>query len=181
MPVDMKRVIAETLAKMVEKTEVDKITATALIRECHISRQTFYYHFKDLMDVFQWSVRQATQELVKQSLEAEDTHTALQEFIRFSADHYGVMKKLLESHNRAQLEKLLIEAVGTYLWEVARHKRLISSGDPEELEIALQFITYGLVGVLLSRCGDPRLDQDKLAKQLEPLLINQRLFLERQS
>lgn len=92
-----------------------------------------------------------------------------------------MMKKLLESHNRAQLEKLLIEAVGTYLWEVARHKRLISSGDPEELEIALQFITYGLVGVLLSRCGDPRLDQDKLAKQLEPLLINQRLFLERQS
>lgn len=181
MPVDMKRIIAETLGKMIETNNVDKITATALIRECHISRQTFYYHFKDLMDVYEWSIRQATQELVRQSLDAKDTHTALKGFITFSVDHYAIMEKLLESQNRAHLEKLLIEAMNTYLWEIARHKHLIGSVHPEDLEITLKFTAFGLVGVLLASSGDPHLDKDKLVSQLEPLLASQRLFLERQS
>ena len=56
MPVDMKALIAETLQKMAQKGNIDKITVKSLIEECHISRQTFYYHFQDIMDVMEWSV-----------------------------------------------------------------------------------------------------------------------------
>ena len=48
---DMKSMIADTFSQMLEKEDVDKITVTKLIGECHISRQTFYYHFRDIMDV----------------------------------------------------------------------------------------------------------------------------------
>ena len=51
---DMKLVIADTFSKMLEKEDIDKITVTKLIGECHISRQTFYYHFRDIMDVLDW-------------------------------------------------------------------------------------------------------------------------------
>ena len=53
MPVDMKNVLADTFAEMVKQGNVDKITVKALIEECHISRQTFYYHFQDIMDVLE--------------------------------------------------------------------------------------------------------------------------------
>lgn len=45
---DMKAVIADTFSQMLDKEDIDKITVTKLIAECHISRQTFYYHFKVL-------------------------------------------------------------------------------------------------------------------------------------
>lgn len=61
MPVDMKSIIADTFLHMVQHGNIDKITVKALIDECHISRQTFYYHFKDIMDVLEWSVQQAMQ------------------------------------------------------------------------------------------------------------------------
>ena len=61
MPADMKKIIAETFLKMIQHKNIDKITVKALIEECHISRQTFYYHFQDIMDVLEWSLRQATQ------------------------------------------------------------------------------------------------------------------------
>ena len=51
MPADMKEMIAETYARMIRQGDIDKITVKALIEECHISRQTFYYHFQDIMDV----------------------------------------------------------------------------------------------------------------------------------
>ena len=41
----------------------------ALIEERHISRQTFYYHFQDINDVMEWSVRRETEQLLRQSLE----------------------------------------------------------------------------------------------------------------
>ena len=53
MPVDMKAVIAEALKKMMLQKSIDKITVKALIDERHISRQTFYYHFQDIMDVME--------------------------------------------------------------------------------------------------------------------------------
>ena len=59
MPVDMKAVIAGTYLQLVQHGNVDKITVKALIDACHISRQTFYYHFRDIMDVLEWSIQRA--------------------------------------------------------------------------------------------------------------------------
>ncbi|MBB5265315.1 AcrR family transcriptional regulator [Catenibacillus scindens] len=52
---DMKTLIADTFSRLLEKENIDKITVKRLIEECHISRQTFYYHFKDIMDVLEWA------------------------------------------------------------------------------------------------------------------------------
>lgn len=44
----------------ISKTKsVDKITVKDLVEACHISRQTFYYHFQDIIEVIEWSVEQA--------------------------------------------------------------------------------------------------------------------------
>ncbi len=87
MPVDMKLLIAETFGKLAQRGNIDKITVKALIEECHISRQTFYYHFQDIMDVLEWSVRRQTQALLEQSLAEKDLHSALQIFISFTVQH----------------------------------------------------------------------------------------------
>ena len=69
MPIDMKLVISGQFKELVRRGNVDKITVTALIEECHISRQTFYYHFQDINDVMEWSVRRETEQLLRKSLE----------------------------------------------------------------------------------------------------------------
>ena len=50
MAVDMKQLIAETLARLLERKSVDKITVKELVETCGISRQAFYYHFQDIVD-----------------------------------------------------------------------------------------------------------------------------------
>ena len=53
MPANMKAMIAETFFSMARGKSMDKITVTDLVERCKISRQTFYYHFKDIMDVLE--------------------------------------------------------------------------------------------------------------------------------
>lgn len=83
MKEDMKALIAETFTQLLEKEDIDKITVTKLIGECHISRQTFYYHFQDIMDVLEWTFRRSTQELAQKSLEEENDIDALRVFASF--------------------------------------------------------------------------------------------------
>ena len=61
MAVNMKSMIAETFMALSKTKDVDKITVMDLVKACHISRQTFYYHFQDILEVIEWSMQQAFQ------------------------------------------------------------------------------------------------------------------------
>ena len=182
MPADMKHIIASAFVDMTREKGIDKITVKSLIDACNISRQTFYYHFQDIMDVLEWSIRQATQHLVEKSLEAgDDMRSALKIFIAFSVDNYPRIRKLMESQRRKQIEQIMIEAAEAYLSELAQKRRPDLALNYADREVLLRFNASGLVGILLIYCREKQLDQEKLAGQLELLLSGQLTFFERRA
>ena len=169
MPVDMKAMIAGTYLQLVQHGNVDKITVKALIDACHISRQTFYYHFRDIMDVLEWSIQRETARPV------EEMGQALKLFISFAVERFPLLRRLLDSQKRVQLEAIMLDAVERYLSEVAKQRPRdvpLSYGDREVL---LRFTACGLVGVLLEYGRKPNMDQDLLAAQLERILSGELL------
>lgn len=170
MPVDMKGIIADTFTRMVRRGNMDRITVKALIEECHISRQTFYYHFQDIMDVLEWSVRQDTRRLVEQSLKTEDMHSALRVFIAFAVDSYPMIQKMMNSQRRPEIEKIMIDSIGAYLSELVRHNQQDIPVNFADGEVLLRYNACGLAGVLLQYGGKSGLDQERLAQQLERIL-----------
>ena len=167
---DMKAVIADTFSQMLDKEDIDKITVTKLIGECHISRQTFYYHFKDIMDVLEWTFKRATEELVQRSLKAEDNIVALKESAIFIRQNRTKLERLLYSRRWVEIENLLTEAAVAYLAEMARNKVPEISLSFDELEIMLKFYACGMVGVLMQYMVKPHLDEEKLIIQIEKII-----------
>ena len=49
-----KKKIADCVKTLVRKKEISKITIQDIMDETHMSRQSFYYHFKDIYDVIRW-------------------------------------------------------------------------------------------------------------------------------
>ena len=166
MPIDTKRIIANALEEMLRNKSIDKITVSSLIEACGISRQTFYYHFRDLMDVLEW----LAQKLAERSMQAETTHEALHAFLSYAVENHALLRRLLESQRRAQIETILADLVTSYLWEVARHRQLALPEDSAEVEAAIRFSVYGLVGILLTYGGKKDLDQERLIQWMETLL-----------
>ena len=97
MPIDTKRIIANALEEMLRNKSIDKITVSSLIEACGISRQTFYYHFRDLMDVLEWLAQQDAQKLAERSMQAETTHEALHAFLSYAVENHALLRRLLES------------------------------------------------------------------------------------
>ena len=167
---DMKAVIADTFSQMLDKEDIDKITVTKLIAECHISRQTFYYHFKDIMDVLEWTFRRATQELVQKSLNEEDRLGALTTYVAFVRQNRKKFERLLYSRRWVQIEGMLVEEVTVYLAQIARSKVPELDLSVDDLEVMLRFYACGMVGVLLQYMEKPNLNEEKLVIQMEKII-----------
>lgn len=170
MALDMKATIAESFNSLVRQRGIDKVTVKAVIEDCGISRQTFYYHFQDIMDVVEWCARQQTEHMVERSLAADSPQEALSELIRSTAENYSLLRKLMSSQRREQIERILGEAARSYLEELMRRRPTAFRANYGDADIALDFLTFGLVGMLLKHCGEPGLDPDQLAEQIIRIL-----------
>ena len=122
MPVQVKPMIAEAFIRLSKQKNIDKITVKDLVEACGISRQTFYYHFQDILEVIEWSLDQAFSHLLEQSLAADDPETVLRGFLETSEESAELLQKLLHSQKREQVERLLVRSVRTYLKEVIERR-----------------------------------------------------------
>lgn len=50
-----KRALEKSLKNMMLKKPVTKITINDIAEDCGVNRATFYYHFKDIYDLIEWS------------------------------------------------------------------------------------------------------------------------------
>ena len=167
MPVNMKALIAETLASMVKRNGIDKVTVKALIDACGISRQTFYYHFQDMMEVIEWSVEQANQSMVARSLAAETPEEAAGLLISSAGENRALIRKMLSSQRREQIERLFVQAVRTYLQAMIRGK----AGDApianfSDMEVALDLWSFGIAGLMFKCTEAESVDVEKLSRQI---------------
>lgn len=170
MPVNMKNIIAGTFVSMAKQKPIDKITVKALIEECGVSRQTFYYHFQDIMEVIEWNLEEAIRTMLDRTLKAESPEEALTALIDISKENSVLIRRLLNSQKRDQIETLFVQAIRTYCQRLFQERKQEFSSNYVELEAALDFLSFGITGILLKYCEQDQISSRKLAEQICKLL-----------
>ena len=162
--------VADALLELIRRKDADKITVKDLVEVCGISRQTFYYHFKDIVDVVEWAAQQGVQRLVRESLNAATPQEALGVFVDFAVESQPLVQRLLNSQRREAIERIMVDATRTYLADSLRERRGTPALRAGDWKIALDFYAYGMTGLLLENCRQRDLDRQELADQLFRLL-----------
>ena len=112
-----------------------------VVEECNISRQSFYYHFQDILEVVEWSTEQSFEKLLNRSLQEDDPEIVLNEFITASEAAAPFMQKLLRSQKREQVERMMVRNIRSYLQDMISAKGKMPKIPFEDLEVALDFWT----------------------------------------
>lgn len=107
MSENMKSMITGAFMEVSKTKSVDKITVKDLVEACHISCQTFYYHFQDILEVIEWSIQQVFEEILERRAESDAPEDALRFFIEASSEADKLLQKLLHSQRREQVRKYL--------------------------------------------------------------------------
>lgn len=85
--------LSKALKKLLEKKPLNKITVADIIKECNVNRNTFYYHFSDIYDLFQWTLEYESVEVIKQF----DLAINFEEALAFTIDYIKSNKHILNS------------------------------------------------------------------------------------
>ena len=113
-----KRALEQSLKNLLLKKPLTKITVADIAEDCGINRMTFYYHFKDIYDLVEWSCL----EDAKQALDEKKTYDTwqqglLQIFEAVQANKPFILNVYRCVH-REQVEKYLQPLVDQLLLDV---------------------------------------------------------------
>lgn len=155
---------------MIEKRSLDKITVKDIVEACGISRQTFYYHFQDILDVVEWLMEKSLEKRIAESVDMENAEEALEKMITYSPKEKEIMANLLRSQHRAQVERVLIKTLRNYLFTMMKSRNLDVQIGTSDMDVLLDFWTFGIVGVIISSLSRGELDEHRLAGQILDLI-----------
>lgn len=169
-----KYMISTALIDLTDKKPIDKITVKDIVEMCSITRQTFYYHFQDIMDVIEWSMKQRMEEILEKSLNASSMQEAVRILVSSVEEHPEIISKLLNSQKREQTERLLISTIRAYMQEMIDKKELFMDMKRSDIEMAMNFYSYAIVGILLEITHKRKnADLDLISRQICQLMTGE--------
>lgn len=170
MPVDMKSLIGNTFEEMMEYKSIDKITIKDLVDACNISRQAFYYHFRDIMDVVKYKFEKDMRTVLANSLNTSSLEEALQIFILEISKRKTIIQKQVIFQRKEEIAVIALEVVNKYLQELFRKKVLKKKISYEELDVIVDFYSCGITTFLLKQYEKEQVDEKKLAYELSKII-----------
>lgn len=162
-----KRALEASLKNLLLLKPLDKITINDIAEDCGINRMTFYYHFKDIYDLVEWTCV----EDASKALEGKKTYDTwqqgfLQIFEAVLANKPFIMN-VYHSVSREQVEIYLYKLVYGLTIGVVNDKSTGMTIRDEDKKFIADFYKYAFVGLMLDWIkngmkDDPHLIIDRL-------------------
>lgn len=107
------------LRALLRKKPLDQLRVRELTGSCGLRRQSFYYHFKDVFDLFAWSVERERAVLLDQQAECLTWRQALLALLRRIEEERPFYQAVLDQGGQAALGELVplestLETVQSY-------------------------------------------------------------------
>lgn len=149
MPNTTKYALEMSLKRLLMHKPLDKITIQDLTADCGISRMSFYYHFKDIYDLVEWSCIEDG----RKALQGKKTYDTWQEgmlqiFEVVLEDRQFIMN-VYRAVERSKIESYLYELTYRLIADVVEEKCADAKLAPEDKTFIAEFYKYGFVGIML--------------------------------
>ncbi len=166
-----KRALEASLKNLLLKKPLSKITINDITEDCGISRMTFYYHFKDIYDLVEWSCL----EDAKRALEGKKTYETWQQGILqiFEAvlENKPFIINVYRSVSREHVENYLFKLTYNLLIGVVNEKSDGITVREEDKEFIADFYKYAFVGVMLNWVRDDmKEDPRRIVDQISTIM-----------
>lgn len=158
--------IANTLEFLLQSKELDRISVKELVEACGVSRQTFYYHFQDILDVIEWSAQYKLDQALLRVKNFSSAEESIREILCISEENKVLIRRLMCSRKREYVESCIVDIFRAYIRELLSLNTLRLDLGFSDRELLLDFLAYGLAGVVLNHCSDENSDGEDLAARL---------------
>ncbi len=154
MPSFTKRAIRESFLKLLNQRPISQITVKDVVEDCGINRNSFYYHYQDLPALIEEVIRDETDRIVAEGVQAESIEACLDIAIDFALKNRLAVLHICASSSREAYERQLAAtceyAVGSFLDKILDGHAL----DPEDHAVLIQYFKCELYGQIMDWLND---------------------------
>ena len=155
------------LAKLLLKKPLDKITINDLTTDCGISRMAFYYHFKDIYDLVEWSCLEDATQALQGKKTYETWQEGLQQIFEAVLENKPFIMNVYHSVSREQIETYLFHLTHDLLYGVVQEKAKGTGISEADQSFIADFYKYSFTGVMLDWIKDGmKVDYHMIAEKM---------------
>ena len=169
MPNTTKAALEESLKRLLLKKPLDKITITDITTDCGISRMAFYYHFKDIYDLVEWSCVEDGTKALQGKKTSESWTEGLTQIFEAVLENKPFIMNVYRNVDRERIENYLFKLTYDLIVGVVEEKSKGLNITEEDKKFIADFYKYAFVGLTLDWVRhdmkeDPQVMIDHLTK-----------------
>ncbi len=161
-----KRALEESLKHLLLKKPLNKITINDITEDCGINRMTFYYHFKDIYDLVEWSCLEDAQ----RALDGKKTYDSWQrgfvQIFKAVLENKPFIMNVYRCVSREQVERYLQPLTDQLIMGVIEELSRGMVVREEDKAFIARVYSYAFVGLMLDWIKDDmRAEPETLVKR----------------
>ena len=144
-----KYALKESLKRLMLKKSLDRITINDLTSDCGISRMTFYYHFRDIYDLAEWTCLEESRKALQGKKTYDTWQEGLVQILRLFTKIRLLCRMPVMPLEEKKIENYLFKLTHDLIMGVVQEQSAELSITEEQKNFIADFYKYSLVGILL--------------------------------
>ena len=144
-----KLALEASLKNLLLKKPVDKITITDLTNDCGITRMAFYYHFKDIYDLVEWSCYEDASRALQGKKTYETWQEGLMQIFEAVMENKPFIMNVYHALSREQIENYLFQLTHDLIMGVVLEQSKETALSDAQKNFIADFYKYSFVGIML--------------------------------
>ena len=167
-----KRALEQSLKNLLAYKPLTKITVGDITDDCGINRMTFYYHFKDIYDLVEWSCLEDARKALDKNKTYDTWQQGFLQIFEEVLENKQFVMNVYRCVHQEQVEKYLKPLVDSLLLDVINERSVGMTVRDEDKSYIAQIFSYIFIGLMLDWIKDdmkedPEIIVEKLALILE--------------
>lgn len=164
-----KAAIMQTFTEMLERMPFDKITISALTKECGISHNTFYYHYQDIYGLLdEWLHKHFDQ--YAGDVSPDNWRERVSLFLNDCKSKKTIVYHIFDSLSRDRLEQYVFSYTDNFFIQYVQNQAKGKEVPAEMLSELSNLLCYAFMGYFLKFLwGDMKDDVDEIVAHLDIL------------
>ena len=166
-----KRALEQSLKNLLLKKPLNKITIHDIADDCGINRMTFYYHFKDIYDLVEWSCLEDARRALDEKKTNDTWQQGLLQIFLAVRENKPFILNVYRCVHREQVERYLLPLVDDLVMGVLNEESEGITVREEDKAFIAQVYSYILVGLMLDWIkNDMHQEPEELVERLGRLI-----------
>lgn len=143
-----KYMIAKQFKELLKNHDFHNISVHMIVSNCHISKNTFYYHFQDKYDVIKWIFYSESASIINDLYVHTNWIETLQKLCIYLQENKGFYIKVLHIQEQNSFTECLTEFNFQLTKDMLMHLHADEILATNEIDVVSHFYAYGLTGVI---------------------------------